>query len=207
MKDRTLYGIISEIVHRETRYLRHYVGIVVNNADELNKGRVLCTVPALGRNTQDEGLWCYPRYQGHRQSTPAVGEAVEIYFMNGRIERPVYIGGAAELKAATLEEYDNQDTHVLFEFEGNYTKYDSSAQELEVKVATKIAILTDLLEIGEGAESFVLGDSLKTYLDNLKLYIDTHVHPGVSSGGSSTSAPASPSPAIGTVLSTKIKGE
>lgn len=208
-RDRTLYGIIAEVVRRETRFLRHYEGEVLNNDDSQGKGRVLCAVPALGRVTQAEGLWCWPRYAGHRQSTPAVGEPVEVYFMGGRIERPVYLGGLAELKSAALSAFEDQDSHVLFEDPGGGATlaYDAGAQELEVAVAAKLAVLTDLLEIGSGSESFVLGDSLKAYLDGLKAYVDAHVHSGVTTGGGTSGPPGAPSPVIPTVLSSKIKGE
>lgn len=56
----------------------------------------------------------------------------------------------------------------------------------------------DALHVGSSTATYALvrEDLLSAYLQNLKTYIDLHVHPGVTSGPGSTGAPAVPSPTI-----------
>jgi hypothetical protein len=84
--------------------------------------------------------------------------------------------------------------------------YDPGADELTVKGfgTMKVSDYSGI-EVGAAGEPFVLGDALKSYLDGLKTWMDGHTHPDPSSG--TTGPPSSTSPTIGTVLSSKIKGE
>ena len=216
--------MIRSLVVQETRYLRHYWGKVVDNKDPKNKGKVKVIVPELGRNDDREGFWCSPRYRAGF-TAPAIDSWVEIYFMNADVDRPVYIGVAAEFKDMKLSGYSSEKTAVLWVHPDGTVKivYDQEADQLliqgagEVKISESGTLLVEGVDnievrdysevtIGGGSESYVLGDSLKTYLDNLKGYIDNHVHVGVTTGGGTSGTP-SPSPTIGTVLSSKIKGE
>lgn len=100
----TLYGEIAEIVRRETRYLRHYWGEVLRVDDPKRKGRVLASVPELGWNTQATGVWCQSRDR-HSMVVPEIGERVEVYFMGGDRDRPVYLGTAHEIGDQTPADY------------------------------------------------------------------------------------------------------
>ena len=111
---RTARGAIEQIVREETRYLRHYFGTVLRNDDELNRGRVLASVPELGWNTEDQGAWCFPR-QTHALSVPAIGEIVEVYFMAGHPDRPVYLGMPADFTGNLPSSYSSPSTHIVFE--------------------------------------------------------------------------------------------
>jgi hypothetical protein len=184
-------GVIAEVVRRETRYLRHYMGQVLSNEDELGRGRVLCSVPELGLDTQDKAPWCWPRYR-HSQSTPKVGEWVEVYFMGGDPDRPVYLGGLGELKDQVPPSYSGPRVHVLFEHpEGEMAIRHESGQ----------------LKIGAADKSFVLGEDLVTFLNDLASALTLHVHTGVTTGPGSSGPPGSSFSGPSGVLSGKIKGE
>jgi phage baseplate assembly protein gpV len=100
----TMYGEIAEIVRRETRYLRHYWGEVAVTTDPLRKGRVKVIVPVLGWDDQSKAAWCTPR-QLKALVVPNRGDFVEVYFMEGNPEKPVYIGQIQEFNDQTPEAY------------------------------------------------------------------------------------------------------
>ena len=90
-------SIIEALIREQTKYLRHYIGRVTDVQDPLGRGRVLVHVPDLGWNTDAAGAWCWPRAM-HGMDVPAVGEWVEVYFVAGDPDQPVYLGQAAEIQ-------------------------------------------------------------------------------------------------------------
>lgn len=214
--DRTAYGLIRDIVARETRYMRHYDAQVVDNKDSAGKGRVRVIVPALGRFNADEGMTAWPRYINHALSVPKRDEWVELYFMNADPNRPVYLVGQAGIKETQLDSYDGPQTHVLFEHpDGKYrVVYDDQEDRVVVQKFGEMDVLEgwitikdEEITIGGGSEAFTLGSTLKSYLSSLKTYIDAHVHSGVTTGDKTSGSPASPSPSVPNIESSKIKGE
>jgi len=139
---RTELGIIEEIVRRETRFLRHYAGKVLDNQDPLGKGRVLVAIMELGHSSEDEGPWAWPRYRGG-QVTPEKGEHVEVYFMAGDPGRPVYIGKMAEMKDSEVRGYEGPHTRVLFsdETEDMQIVYDEEGKVLKIIGADSGAVV------------------------------------------------------------------
>lgn len=95
----SLYEDVRRVVAEETVYLRHYYGTVLNNIDPLqpDSGRVLVTCDELGWDDILSAAWCNPRMNVGSMIVPEVGQTVEIYFMNGDPERPVYLSLAAEI--------------------------------------------------------------------------------------------------------------
>lgn len=145
---RTTRGAIEQIVREETRYLRHYFGTVLRNNDELGRGRVLTTVPELGWNTEATGAWCFPR-QTHALSVPAVGELVEIYFMSGDVNRPVYLGLPADFVDNLPPSYVSPATHIVFEDpeEKTLIRFDGDNLDLGKRGHLNAARETDTVEV------------------------------------------------------------
>jgi len=145
-----LYEIIQQMIEEETLYLRHFIGEVAVTNDSLKKGRVKVMIKELGFDTPDLGIWCYPR-QSHSMSVPAVKSWVEVYFINGERERPVYLYPATEIIGNILKSYKGDPKeHILFESPEN--------KNHNIKFDSKEKLLTFL----NGSESFVLGDTFKT---------------------------------------------
>jgi hypothetical protein len=95
--EKTIYGIIKEIVRLETIFLRHYSGKVLDVMDELKRGRIQVALYELNWVNQATAPWCNPRYiQGIR--IPKVGDWVEVYFMNADAHRPVWLGQAGHVR-------------------------------------------------------------------------------------------------------------
>jgi len=112
--DRALYTLLRRIVAQETKYLRTYIGHVLNNQDSLSKGRVQVELAALGWMGADQAPWCWPRDK-HGMSVPVVDEWVEVSFINGDPSLPVYRGLAAEIQGNVAKAYNGTTTrHVLF---------------------------------------------------------------------------------------------
>lgn len=150
---RTFTGLIKEIVRSAVKYIRHYIGEVADNEDPLKLGRVLIIIQELRWDTKDKGSWAFPRDK-HSMSVPKIGDWVEMYFINGDPNLPVYLGIANEIKDMIPENYTgNVKEHILFESPDNVQKIVYNEDD-------------NLLSIGEGEESFVLGDTLKTELQN-----------------------------------------
>jgi len=206
MIDDDLYGELTKIIQRETIYLRHYMGEVVDTNDKLKKGRVKATIPELGFISKDLSIWCNPR-QGHSLSVPKVGAWVEIYFLNGDSTMPVYLHLASNVKDNTPKGYTGDTKkHVLFEdpvSEDGIILYDNNGN--------KITFL-------KGEESFVLGDTAKTELDKdldamteLQNAINSW-SPAPNDGGAALKAALTafllkPMANYSSILSEKIKGK
>lgn len=196
-------GILTALIYRETRYLRHYIGEVCQNDDPMNRGRVKVKVYELGWETEDVAAWCEPR-QLHAMSVPLVGEWVEVYFMVGDMNRPVYLGQAPEILASrnTPSKFTDRKKHVVFEnlLNGCSLWYDEG---------------TGYFNFSESGspEMIALGETLKTYIDSLKAWMDAHTHSAgtyTTAGGPVTlvsGAPSAASPDVSDFRSAKVKSE
>lgn len=148
----SIRGLIAMVVREETQFLRHYLGLVVDDKDELGRGRVLVTIPELGFDTATQGLWCWPR-QADSLSVPKTDTYVEVYFMGGHPDRPVYLSYASEMLGSEFTLHTKMPgSRVIFESpetkEGIH--YDDKTKKLVIK---------------KGTEPFVLGTKLQTQLD------------------------------------------
>jgi len=132
--DKTLLELLRRIVWAETRYLRHYMAQVVNVTDPDGGAQVKVVCYDLGFDTEDKGLWCSARNK-NAVITPKVGDWVEIYFMNGDQNRPVFLAGASDMEKMLPKNYDGKaTTQVLFEDGENkiHEVYDALANELKI---------------------------------------------------------------------------
>lgn len=195
--------MICEVVRQETLYHRHYIGQVLSNTDELNIGMCQVAVFDLGWETADLAPWCYPR-QSHKMSVPKVGEWVEVYFLSGDRNKPVYLEMCNEMRT----ESDNKrcvpdwytgdpKRHIIFQ------SPDSKKGIVLDDTQKKMIIDFEALEFIEGStEPYVLGNQLNTYITTLIGTINTAL--GTKLDG--TGAPGALTPPSG-ILSTKIKGQ
>lgn len=140
----TTEGLIRDIIQKELKYYKHYLGKVVNNVDPTNRGGVVVVVEELGWNNPATGAWAFPR-QMHGFSAPNIDEWVEIYFLEGDVSKCVYLGLASE-RMPLPKGYDGlPTTHIIFQdpISGAYIKYDGVLQTFEIAVlntATKVII-------------------------------------------------------------------
>lgn len=222
-KTNSLYGQIKDIIFQETIYLRHYIGQVISQNDEDNAGCVQVAVPELGWSSADVAPLCYPR-QRHSMSIPEAGEWVEVYFINGDMNRPVYLGNCGEMKKddgkyCIPEWYTgDQKMRVLYQSptSGNGIKLDDTTGEMNIEAEKKVTIKASdivldsetIMMIDGSTEPFVLGTKLSTWISTFVTTIfNVHTHSYVNIAVPSTSGvpvPVGVSPTD--ILSTVIKG-
>lgn len=190
-----LIGMIRKVVLDVVRYNVPRLGIVSKIADiESGKARILVLIPSLGWDTDEKGAWC-GIIESNGLITPNVGDYVIIQFLDGDRDLPVYMGKATQMKDMLPNSYVDENTQILFE---------NRAKDFSIRYDEA----NELLNIGVANESFVKGDTLNTWITGtLKPYIDSHVHPGVTTGGGSTLPPAVGITAPSNYLSERIKGE
>lgn len=165
-----IYTVIRQIVHEETKYLRHYIGKVVQIVNMV-AGEVVVTIDALGWDTPEKGIIAYPRQMG--LVMPQVGDYVEVYFVGGKTSYCVYVGLAQEFTGTKVK----QQPDVIYE----------SADTVSY-IAKQGAIMTveaQNIKIGANAvEPAILGEKLKLYLTNfINNVYNVHTHYVASAPG------------------------
>lgn len=175
------HGEVLEVFSEETRFLKTYIGEVLENEDELTRGRCRISVPDLGWNTPAESPWMEPEYFGRGAMTPAVGDFVAVYFIAGDSNRPIYRSRLGEAKDTAPASYEGPDSHILYEDEDVLIAYDSASKTVTINGAEKITLNGD-------ARKFVTHKELDDALQLLIIALNAHVHTSALPG-SPTSAP------------------
>lgn len=165
-----IYTIIRQIIHEETKYLRHYIGKVVGIVNNV-AGEVMVTIDALGWDTQDKAVIAYPRQMG--LVMPAIGDYVEVYFINGRASHCVYIGLAQEIEGTRVV----QQQDVIYE--------SADTKAYVTKQGGIMTLEAQQIKVGAGAiEPTILGEKLKLYLTNfINNIYNVHTHYVASAPG------------------------
>lgn len=192
-----LHNIIEKIVFENYKYVVPRRGQIVDIVDPEEKGRVLVVIPSLGWNSNDKGVWCRPM-DVNALKTPKVDDWVIVQWVDANPDDAIYIGIDTKLTGMLPSNYEPQ-VDVLYDDDTIIIKIDKSSGQILIDGMAEVII-------GQGTESFVLGDTLDAYLQSLKTYIDSHAHTGVTTGGG-TSGPPSPSPSLSNIKSKVIKGE
>ena len=134
MIENDVYGELIKTIYEETLFLRHFTGEIVDINDELKKGRVKITLPDIGMDTPEKGLWCYPRMSSSLV-VPEVGQYAEVWFIKkGDQQIPVYLYPAAEFPDNTPKNYaGNVKEKILYEdpkSKKNNIKYNQESKEI-----------------------------------------------------------------------------
>jgi uncharacterized protein involved in type VI secretion and phage assembly len=218
-----------------SRHYGKYRGIVTDNEDPRNMGRIRARVPeVLGDVETGWALPCAP-YAGDGSGSYMVPEpdtGVWIEFEAGDVSRPIWSGcwwgegqlpegqgGAATppLKIVRSEQGlmvalddDGQTIHVSDENGQNMVEIQVQGGQITVKGATKAIIEAPQIELVEGAtHPVIFGDDLSQYLNQLVTMLNTHMHPGQLAIGVLPVTPAPPvpplQPPMPTLLSMKVK--
>lgn len=222
--------------NRQTaRYYGKYRGIVSDNSDPTNIGRIKARVSEL-LGTVDTGwaLPCAP-YAGDGEgqfTVPPVGAGVWIEFESGELSRPIWSGcwwgenqvpqdnggtsATAPLKIIRSETglmvtLDDDSQTITVSDSNGQNMLEIKVQEglITVKGGTKAVVEAPQIELVESAtHPVVFGDNLLQYLNQLVTLFNTHLHPGETVVGIPvTPAPPQPifPPAQPSLVSTRVK--
>jgi len=194
--------VVIRIIQDELIWYKHYIGKVLNLNDPKKKGRILVGILDLGCFTADIGFWCWPRDK-NGIITPKVNDWVEVYFMNGNRDMPVYLGIASEMANMLPKNYDGKSTtQIIFESNNKnfFVKYDE--EKIKISIEHKKFHINydgnkDELEIGSNTflSAARKGDKIKSnsVLDNAFFtFLSTHTHSGVTTGPGISGPPSTP---------------
>ncbi len=197
-----------------------YRGIVVNNQDPQNLGRIQATVPeVLGEVISGWADPCAP-YTGIQAglfAIPPVGAGVWIEFEAGDPSRPIWVGGwwgAADVPLKSTGDPATPTTKILRSDLGLIVALDDVAQTVSIsdaaglnqvivsvvtatvtlKGSARVVLEGQLIQEGSqnAARPAVLGDQLLSYLGQLVTIFNSHMHPGETVVG----IPVTPAPPV-----------
>lgn len=204
---------------RQTPHYGKYRGVVSDNADPRNLGRLRARVPeVLG---EVETGWALPAFpyagdgEGH-YTVPPAGAGVWIEFEAGDASRPIWSGAwfsggqlpkdaagteaTPKLKilrgASGLHIAIDDDAKTITISDGNGKNFVTvKAQESQVRVEAGVKVIVEApqIELVDGASHpLVFGDNLLQYLNQLVTTFNAHLHPGELAAGVLPVTPAPP---------------
>lgn len=235
MNQHNLENLVVELANRvRHRYYGKYGGIVVDDQDPENRGRLRVQVPDVMSDV--DSSWARPcvPYAGASVGLwhiPPVGAAVWVEFEKGELDLPIWTGcwwGKDErpsdetgkdadpsLKLLRTQEGltvaldDDQKTIAVSDRNGdNLLKITATAGELRVQASTRLIVEAPKIELVENStHPLVFGDDLLQYLTQLYSIFIAHTHPGETVLG----IPVTPAPPLPpfpapqpSMLSTKV---
>jgi uncharacterized protein involved in type VI secretion and phage assembly len=203
------------------RHYGKYRGLVTDNQDPNNLGRIKARVPeVLGRVESGWALPCAP-YSGNGSgayAVPSSGAGVWIEFEAGDVSRPIWSGcwwGSGGLPQDNGGTAATPSLKILRSEQGLMVALDDDAQKivvsdgsgnnlLEIQVTaglvtlqgtTKVVVEAPQIELVANAiHPLVFGDVLVQYLTQLTTIFSTHLHPGELAAGFIPVTPAPPVP-------------
>jgi Type VI secretion system/phage-baseplate injector OB domain len=198
--------------HQAKRYYGKYRGVISNNDDPSNLGRIKAKIPEILADMDTAWALPYAPYCGNGMGQfiiPPKGTGVWIEFEAGDISRPIWSGcfwGNGQLPknndgiaATTPLKIFRSESGLLFSLNNSSQTINVSNENgqnmLEIEVQSgKIIIKGDLkvivdspqIELVENAmHPLVFGDSLVTFLNELVILFNSHMHPGQLAQGNS----------------------
>lgn len=205
-----------------TRYFGKYRGVVTDNQDPTNRGRVKVRVPAVLADQQVWAMPCVP-YAGDNMGLYAIPEptsGVWIEFEGGDPSYPIWTGcfwadnqrpsnengtqatpplKIIRTKQGLMISMDDggQTISVSDENGNNILKIEVQRGRITVKGASKAVVEAPKIELVENStHPVVFGDLLLQYLQQLENVYNNHLHPGQLAAAVVPVVPTPPIPKI-----------
>ncbi len=198
-------GVATALERLTDRFYGKYRGLVTDNGDPSNLGRLRARVPeVLGDVETGWALPCAP-YSGAGSglfTVPSAGAGVWIEFEAGDVSRPIWSGcwwgdgerpsdeqGTAAIPAlkvlrseqGLLVKLDDDGQVISVSDSGGDNLLTIKVREGELRVQSQVQVVLEapLIKHGENAEHpAVFGDLLLEYLTEVVTLFNTHMHPG-----------------------------
>ncbi len=212
-------AVLDRLERQADRFYGKYRGVVLNNIDPLQIGRLQAIVPeVLGEIPSGWALPCAP-YAGTGSgfyAIPPIGAGVWIEFEAGDTSRPIWTGAWWATGEVPMNEQatPSQPTRKILRTEfGLMVSLDDLQQTItisdaiginlmsikvlqgtiEIKSAVRVVLEAPLIQHGQAAvHPAVFGDQLLIYLNQLVAMFNTHIHPGELAAGILPVTPAPP---------------
>ena len=204
-----------------TAFFGKYRGLVTDNGDPFNRGRIRARVPEVLGDV--ETGWALPAapYAGDGVGTyavPTVGAGVWIEFEAGDVSNPIWTGcwwGDGQVpkdekgsdstpsrkiirtdRGLMLSLDDDATTIAVSDADGrNLVKIAVRDGQITVQAAARVVVEAPRIElVGNATHPLVFGDQLLAYLNQLVTMFNGHVHPGQTTPGPVFVTPAPPVP-------------
>lgn len=199
---------MATAVQQEKQAQRHYGkfrGTVTDTEDPKKLGRLRAVVPELLGDVPTNWAWPCAPTPGHF-AIPKVGTGVWIEFMAGKLSRPIWTGcwwGSGDVPTDESGTDATPDLKIfrsdsglmlaLHDDDNSIAVSDSDGQNLlnikidegtiTLKATSKVVVDAPQIELVKGAShALVLGDQLMSYLSQLVIAFNTHMHPGEVAG-------------------------
>jgi phage baseplate assembly protein gpV len=179
-----LYTILRRLILGETVYHLHWLGQVCDDQDTLKKGRVQVKIPELGWDDQSKAAWAWPR-TSYSIYPPRVGDWVEVWFIAGDRNRPVYLPGVSEITGQLPPAYSDPTKKVLWQdpTTGDHLGYDTTNSTFDLVIGkAEIKIVDGNVTINGDSKVFVTWDELNSALQTFKTALNLHTHPTAATG-------------------------
>ena len=183
----------------EKKYYGMYQAIVTNIQDPEKRGRIKVKCPRVLHEA--ESAWCDPLVtvaydNGGDFCIPTKDEAVWVQFIEGDVNKPVYLGGWwSKNKTPLGNNYENIDKvriinyancTILLQNDTIDINIGGGVSDLKIE-HNKVTIKGDLIVEGNVTATKDITSNTDVKAESVSL--KTHIHGGVDSGGSNTSTP------------------
>ncbi len=216
------------------RFFGKYRGIVKDNNDPTNRGRIKVSVPAVLQDLEVWAMPCLP-YTGNNAGTyliPEVNAGVWVEFEGGDPSFAIWTGGywsddelpkneqgtqvtpgiraIRSQKGLMITFNDDSEVITVSDQNGqNIITLDVQSGKIRMQANLKIVIEAPKIELVENStHPLVFGDDLLQYLNQLVQIFNEHMHPGELAFGVAPITPARPvlfmPPAQPSLLSTRV---
>lgn len=218
-----------------SRFFGKYRGVVKDNNDDTNRGRVKVSVPAVLNELEVWAVPCLP-YAGNNvgvYAIPEPGAGVWVEFEGGDPSYAIWTGGfwadnelpkdeggneakpslriIRSEKGLMVSFNDDSEAITISDNNGNnIMTIEVQSGKIRLEAAMKIVVEAPQIELVENStHPVVFGDNLLQYLNQMVQLFNTHMHPGELAMGVLPVTPMIPvpimPPATPSLLSTIVK--
>jgi len=191
--------MLKSLILKETIYLRHYNAKVVKTEDitigDSKTFRVHCLPADLGMFSDEQSIIAYPR-QNRSVIRPEKGEYVELYFLNGHPDFPVFLYPSVEIGGNGFKKLNPDGIDTIYQSNDDVCSF---TYDKKKKV---IAIGEDVTEINFGKDGKGVARLDDTIVSNMTT--DSSFWSWVTAVSSSLSSLGFPVTPVPTALNGKI---